>query len=128
MVREAVRQLPADPTITQKAVVISKWQGLQSKIQKHQDEADSFLDGVDIMEYCQPTGTMDDAGFFPTVDGSSDCQDEEEQDQEDEYIDEEDFDEVVPPEEVCIWMPSRLKANENNELGLGHLVDEELEL
>ncbi|KIK75167.1 hypothetical protein PAXRUDRAFT_41023, partial [Paxillus rubicundulus Ve08.2h10] len=48
LVREAVCQLPTDPTATQKADVMAKQLALHSKVQKHQDEADSFMDGLDI--------------------------------------------------------------------------------
>ncbi|KAF9218165.1 hypothetical protein BS17DRAFT_671169, partial [Gyrodon lividus] len=64
LVRETVHQLPTDPTATQNAGVATKRQGLQSKIQKHQDKGDSFLDGVDIIEHCQPAGALDDMGLL----------------------------------------------------------------
>ncbi|KIK72900.1 hypothetical protein PAXRUDRAFT_21453 [Paxillus rubicundulus Ve08.2h10] len=54
--------------------------------------------------------------------------DAEELDKEDEYVGGEEVEEVVPPEYTCIWMPSRLKLGRGKDLGLGHLVEEELQL
>ncbi|KIK72788.1 hypothetical protein PAXRUDRAFT_41451, partial [Paxillus rubicundulus Ve08.2h10] len=105
LVREAVHQLPTDPTATQKADVMAKQLALQSKVQKHQDEADSFMDGLDILEHCRPLEPVDDISLLPSHDYGIEPLDGEDQDQEDEYVEGEDIEEVVPPEDVCIWMP-----------------------
>ncbi|KIK76496.1 hypothetical protein PAXRUDRAFT_80675, partial [Paxillus rubicundulus Ve08.2h10] len=60
LVREEVHQLPTDHTETQKVDVMAKKLALQSKVQKHQDEADSFMDGLDILEHCRPLESVDD--------------------------------------------------------------------
>ncbi|KIK78177.1 hypothetical protein PAXRUDRAFT_40829, partial [Paxillus rubicundulus Ve08.2h10] len=105
LVREAVCQLPTDATATQKADVMAKQLALQSKVQKHQDEADSSMDGLDILEHCTPLEPIDYIGFLPSHYYGIEPLDGEDQDQEDEYIEGEDIEEVVPPEDVCIWMP-----------------------
>ncbi|KIK96747.1 hypothetical protein PAXRUDRAFT_10631 [Paxillus rubicundulus Ve08.2h10] len=86
LVREAVHQLPADPTATQKANVMAKQLALQSKVQKHQDEADSFMDGVDILEHSRPMEPMDDGSLLSFPDGGIGPLDAGEQDQEDKYV------------------------------------------
>ncbi|KIK77981.1 hypothetical protein PAXRUDRAFT_66387, partial [Paxillus rubicundulus Ve08.2h10] len=129
LVREAVHQLPTYPTATQKANIIAKQLTLQSKVQRHQDEADSFMDGVDILEHCRPYEPMDNTGLLHSFDCNSDPMDAEELDEEDEYIiGGEEVEEVVPHEDICISMPSRLKLGRGTNLGLGHLVEEELQL
>ncbi|KIK74309.1 hypothetical protein PAXRUDRAFT_176127, partial [Paxillus rubicundulus Ve08.2h10] len=128
LVREAVCQLPTDPTAKQKADVMAKQLALQSKVQKHQDEADSFMDGLDILEHCRPLEPVDDIRLLPSHDYGIEPLDGEDQDQEDEYIDGEHVEEVVPPEDVCIWMPSKLKLGRGKAVGLGYLVEEGLQL
>ncbi|KIK75189.1 hypothetical protein PAXRUDRAFT_19204 [Paxillus rubicundulus Ve08.2h10] len=69
LVREAIHQLPADPTAIQNADAMAKQLALQSKVQKHQDEADSFMDGFDILEHSRPMKPMDDGGLLASPDG-----------------------------------------------------------
>ncbi|KIK85604.1 hypothetical protein PAXRUDRAFT_152668, partial [Paxillus rubicundulus Ve08.2h10] len=40
----------------------------------------------------------------------------------------EEVEEAVPPEYICIWMPSRLKLGRGKDPRMGHLVEEELQL
>ncbi|KIK78359.1 hypothetical protein PAXRUDRAFT_16915 [Paxillus rubicundulus Ve08.2h10] len=75
-----------------------------------------------------PSEPMDTTGLLPSFDFNSDPIDAEELDEEDEYVGGEEVEEVVPHEDICIWMPSRLKLGRGKDLGLGHFVEEELQL
>ncbi|KIK81362.1 hypothetical protein PAXRUDRAFT_62074, partial [Paxillus rubicundulus Ve08.2h10] len=129
LVREAVQWLPADATAIQKADVMARQLTLQTKVQKHQDDADSFMEGVDILEHCRPLDPINDDSVMPYLDCITDLSDAEEPDEEGEYVEEEDsLEEAVNPQDVYIWMPSRLKLGQGRELRLGHLMEEELQL
>ncbi|KIK74334.1 hypothetical protein PAXRUDRAFT_19985 [Paxillus rubicundulus Ve08.2h10] len=84
---------------------------------KYQNEADSFMEGVDILEHCRPLDPINDDSLMLSLDCVTDLSDAEDPDEEGKYVEEEDsLEEAVNPQDVCIWMPSRLKLGQGREL------------
>jgi hypothetical protein len=129
-----VRRLPTNPTAVQKIVIQEKRQRLLTRLTKFHDTRDGFADELDAggltipedeLAFCreEDAEAMGEEEFWMGCEVEEDDAEEEEEEEE-----EEEFDEEVLPELLSLCMPSSVGRPAAEELGLGKLVEEEIQL
>jgi hypothetical protein len=116
-----VRRLPSDATATQKAALEEKRQKLAGRITKFHETADAMTEG---MELDAGTVHVDDPRFC-TAEGEEHRLDVQLGELEDDSAL---VDDIIPAEDMGLWMPSSVPHDQAVVLGLAALQTEELEL